>query len=377
MLARCARCQGTFTAERFGLQRCPHCGAELLLADPNAPPGSPPEEPPLPEPHAPPPAPRPGPSPPWSPGEPPSGAVPPLGGAGPTSAGPGPFPGGPDAPPGRWPPPAGGPGAPPAGWGAAPPGEGPPPGAWVPLPGGGWGQYPPPPPVPGELPAPFAERGKRGFFSGFIETWKLVALQPQRFFGRVRADQTGAAVLFAVLASSVGNTVAAVYNYFTGEQAKVAFQEFLERMPEEQGRFLRGYSELFSGGATIAQVIVSPIVALVVVYVAAAVLHLLLVLLRGANRSFDATLTAVAYANGLNLLLVIPGCGGVLAAVWGIVVLVIGLGQIQRCGTGKAAAAVLAPAALACVCCCAALGISAPGLLERAGDAARSGTTNL
>ncbi|HEX9051556.1 MAG TPA: YIP1 family protein, partial [Anaeromyxobacter sp.] len=37
MIARCARCQGTFTTDRFGRQICPHCGSELLLADPNAP----------------------------------------------------------------------------------------------------------------------------------------------------------------------------------------------------------------------------------------------------------------------------------------------------------------------------------------------------
>jgi len=37
MLARCARCQGTFTTDHYGRQRCPHCGSDLVLADPNAP----------------------------------------------------------------------------------------------------------------------------------------------------------------------------------------------------------------------------------------------------------------------------------------------------------------------------------------------------
>jgi Zn-dependent protease with chaperone function/predicted RNA-binding Zn-ribbon protein involved in translation (DUF1610 family) len=32
--ARCASCQETFTTRKFGAQRCPHCGAELILADP-------------------------------------------------------------------------------------------------------------------------------------------------------------------------------------------------------------------------------------------------------------------------------------------------------------------------------------------------------
>jgi hypothetical protein len=56
MLARCAHCQASFTAERFGRQVCPHCGAQLHLAVPApggvgpAPASSPAGPPPLPPP---------------------------------------------------------------------------------------------------------------------------------------------------------------------------------------------------------------------------------------------------------------------------------------------------------------------------------------
>jgi hypothetical protein len=327
MIARCARCQGTFTTDRFGHQTCPHCGSELLLSDPNAPqPGAGPQGAPPPE--APPPQPAP----------PPAGGLPP--------------------PP---PPPAGGYGPPSGGWGSPP--------------GGGWG---PPPPASGsgpDLPSPFAERATRGFFGGFFETWKLVATQPQQFFRRVRIDQTGTAVLFGLIASVAGTIVAGLYNYLSGQQAMATMQELVDKMPEDQARFLRAYVELFSGGAALAQIVISPIVTLVFMYVAAAILHLLLMLFRGAKRPFDATLTAVAYANGLNLLLAVPGCGGLLALVWGLVVLVVGLGEIQRCGSGKAAAAVLTPAALVCLCCCGLLGLGAPALLKGLEEAAKPGKT--
>jgi hypothetical protein len=36
MIARCAKCQNTFSTDRFGAQFCPHCGAEIFLRDPNA-----------------------------------------------------------------------------------------------------------------------------------------------------------------------------------------------------------------------------------------------------------------------------------------------------------------------------------------------------
>lgn len=230
--------------------------------------------------------------------------------------------------------------------------------------------------MPGfELPSPFAERKQRGFFAAFFETWKLVATQPEQFFRRVRIDQTGSAILFGVIASTVGNMVAALYSSLSSQQALLAMQGIAEKLPADQARFMRMYMGLLSGGMTLAQVVLSPILTLVFMYVGAGILHLLLALFRGAKRPFDATLTVVAYANGLGLLLAVPVCGGILALVWSLVVLIIGLGETQRCGSGKAAAAVLAPMALACVCACAVIGISAPALLKGLEGAANQGTT--
>lgn len=332
MLARCARCQGTFTTDHFGLQTCPHCGAELHLADPNAPAGSAaPQEPVTPS-------------------------------AAPPDAAPQP----PPAPPPQPPPVFGTAGAP-AGPGAPPPG------------GPGWGAPPPPPPSPdGSIPSPFAERARRGLVAAFFETWKLVATDPQRFFSRVRIDQTGTAILFGVIAATIGNAAAAVYGYLSSQQALVAFRGVMEKLPEDQARIMRLYEQALSGSFTLAQVVLAPLFTLIGIYVTAAILHLLLLLFRGASRGFDATLTTVAYVNGLNLLLAVPGCGGLLALVWMIVALVIGIAAAHRCGTGRAAAAVLAPAVLVCVCCCGIAGISAPAFLKSLQDAAKeTQTTNL
>jgi len=92
MLARCARCQGTFTTDTFGVQTCPHCGSEIMLADPGAPAGSPPPPAPPPAPPAwagqpPPDASRPGELPPPPP-PPPGGYAPPPGGFSPPPYGP-------------------------------------------------------------------------------------------------------------------------------------------------------------------------------------------------------------------------------------------------------------------------------------------------
>jgi len=341
MLARCARCQGTFTTDRFGLQTCPHCGSELHLADPNAPPPPPEAAPP----------------------QQPAGATPPAWGAPPppppeAGGGPGGSPPAQPPPPGGYGPPPGGPGYPPAGGWAPPPGR---------------------PPGPGpELPSPFAERDRRGFFIAFFETWKLTAIEPRRFFSQVRVDQTGSALLFALLAVTVGSLFQGLYSWVSGQQSALFMGQMMERMPPGESEFFQKFMEFMSGSFVLVQIAAQWVGALVWMFVGAGVVHLLLMLFRGASRGFDATLTVFAYSYGLYVLLVVPLCGSLVAAVWQLVVLIIGLGAAQRCGPGKAAAAVLTPAVLLCCCCIGGLSAAIGGAMGDAmKDAQQVETTSL
>ena len=254
------------------------------------------------------------------------------------------------------------PGPPPGGYG--------PPGAWGPPPGGDWG---PPTGGPGgprgpqgpEQPAPFAERRQRGLFSSFVQTFKLVAMQPGAFFRRVRVDQPGSAVLFGVIAYTIGTIFQGIYSLATGSRVAEVLESVAENMPEEQARYVRMYVESLSGASAVAQIVLAPLAAVVAMYVFAAIVHGILLLIRGAPRGFGATLTAVGYAFGLNLLLVVPGCGGFLALVWAAVAMIVGLGETQRCGVGKSTLAVLSPLLLVVICsCCAAMGLGFGGMLQ-------------
>ena len=327
MLARCARCQGTFTTEKFGVQTCPHCGSELMLADPSGgsaqPAASPPAAPP-----------------------------PPAAGAGlpPPIPPPDPYAGG-ALPPPPLPPP------PPSGWG--------------PL-------HPPPPPNWNEQASPFAERATRGFFSSFFETFKLVGTQPADFFRRVRIDQTGAALLFGVIGSTVGNWASLLFGALTRAATIGQLQARISELPPEAARFLEQFASTIEGltspAATAVQMLIAPLLSLISIYIVAGAIHLLLMLFKGAGRGFDATLTVVAYASGLYLVMAIPQCGGLIAAVWYLAVLIIGLGEAQRSGAGKAALAVFTPAILLCLCCCGLVAIGGAGAwsaFQQAAEAAK------
>jgi hypothetical protein len=74
----------------------------------------------------------------------------------------------------------------------------------------------------------------------------------------------------------------------------------------------------------------------------------------------------------------VPQCGGLIAMVWFLAVLIIGLGEAQRCGPGKAALAVFSPVILLCLCCCGLAflgGAGAWSAIQQAAEAARPKTS--
>lgn len=219
-----------------------------------------------------------------------------------------------------------------------------------------------------EIPSPFADRAKVGFFRGYFQTWKLAAIEPGSFFRRVRLDQPGSAVFFGVISFTVGIVVQTFWTSMTAATVRAQVQEFGDR-------FLKGHEDLItkmteavneatSGAALVREAILAPLSGVVLLFVGAAILHALLLLVGGARRGFNATLTVAGYAMGLSLLQIIPQCGFPVALIWATVVAIVGLSEAHRVGVGRSATAVLLPIVLACICLCAMtlMAISALGL---------------
>jgi hypothetical protein len=115
----------------------------------------------------------------------------------------------------------------------------------------------------------------------------------------------------------------------------------------------------------VAQVVFGWIFVVISAFVAAGILHLMLLLLGGARHDFEATFRVVAFAQATSLLLLIPFCGqfaGGASGLWTLVLYILGLAEAHRIGHGKAAAAVLLPLVLCC-CCVALLGFLFAGTI--------------
>jgi hypothetical protein len=112
---------------------------------------------------------------------------------------------------------------------------------------------------------------------------------------------------------------------------------------------LTGFLE--SGAGLAVQLVTGPIWIVIGAFVAAGIFHVILMVLGGANRDFEATFRVVAYGHAINVIALLPFCGSFLSIIWWIVVLVIGLSVVHRISIGQALVAVLLPFFVCCCCC--------------------------
>ena len=96
--------------------------------------------------------------------------------------------------------------------------------------------------------------------------------------------------------------------------------------------------------------VITPLVALIVLFIWSGLVHLMLTLLGGANRGFATTLRVLCYAQTTQLAVIIPGLGGLIAIVWRLILDVVGLSEAHKTDGWKAALAILLPLLLCCLC---------------------------
>lgn len=102
-------------------------------------------------------------------------------------------------------------------------------------------------------------------------------------------------------------------------------------------------------GVFIGIMICMPLIIAVGSFISAGIFHVSLMLVGAAPKSFEATYRTICYANGsTSVLLLVPFCGGLIQAVWNLVLLVIGFREVNGITTGKAIVAVLLPMAVCC-----------------------------
>jgi hypothetical protein len=185
---------------------------------------------------------------------------------------------------------------------------------------------------------PWDDRQQKGFFSAFIETLQMVLTRPVEAFTVMRREGGfGEPLIYAVVGGSVGAIVSFLFSLLLH-----SFGMFTD-----QRNPLGAMAGM--GIGSIGFIILAPLAIVIVLFIVAGIVHLCLMIVGGANQSFETTFRVLAFTQGsTGVLQLIPVCGGVIAAVWGIVVNCIGLARAHETDTGRAALAVI----IAVIVCC-------------------------
>lgn len=200
---------------------------------------------------------------------------------------------------------------------------------------------PPTPPPVSPAPIPWEERERHGALHAFVETLRLFVLAPQEAFARTReAGDLASPLLWGVICSWLGVVAAQVWSLMLGPLA------WLPLLPDELRAQWAGSVLALGMG-----LVITPLLAILGLFVSAAIVHLFLWMFGGlvASRAgYEGTLRAIAYASVAQIANVVPFVGWLAALVWTVALQTIGLVRLHRTTPGRAVAAVLMPLVLCC-----------------------------
>lgn len=185
---------------------------------------------------------------------------------------------------------------------------------------------------------PWEHRQQRGIFNAFVETLVMVLTKPGEAFSIMKREGgLGEPLIYALIGGCLGGIVSFLFSM--GLQSAGFFADRHDPFG----------SMLAMGSGSVAFVILIPLFVVIGLFVGSAIVHVCLMIVGGANQSFETTFRVVAFSQGsVGPLQMIPVCGGLISAVWGLVCNCIGLARAHNTDTGRAVIAVFLPLIVCC-----------------------------
>lgn len=184
---------------------------------------------------------------------------------------------------------------------------------------------------------PWENRPQLGLVKAFTDTLMMVLTKPAEAFQLMKTE--GGLVeplIYAVIGGSLGFIVYCLFTF--------AFGSF--GMMGNRGN---PFGAMFAGMGLVFMIILAPVFVAVGMFIGAGIIHVCLMLVGGAKRSFETTFRVICFASGsAQPLLVIPFCGGLISGIWGIVAECIGLAKAHETDLGRAVLAVVLPVIICC-----------------------------
>lgn len=170
----------------------------------------------------------------------------------------------------------------------------------------------------GRVVPPWENRSELGTWQGIYKTFKAVLFSPEDLFGTmIFKGGLKEPLAFGLLLGSVGT----MFGFFW--QFLMMSGKLLPLSHALLGRFTMGL--IFLG-----IIILSPIFVAINMLITGGIMHLCLLIVRGAKNGFEGTFRVVAYSQATQILGLIPFIGGLIGWFWHLIVQVIGIREIHE-----------------------------------------------
>jgi hypothetical protein len=185
---------------------------------------------------------------------------------------------------------------------------------------------------------PWEHRRERGLFNAFVETLVMVLTKPGEAFTIMKREGgLGEPLIYALIGGCLGGIVSLLFSL--GLQSVGFFADRHNTFAAMTGM----------GGGSVAFIVLVPLFIVIGLFIGSAIVHLCLMIVGGANQSFETTFRVIAFSQGsTGPLQMIPICGGLIAGVWALVCNCIGLARAHETDTGRAVLAVFLPLIVCC-----------------------------
>jgi hypothetical protein len=185
---------------------------------------------------------------------------------------------------------------------------------------------------------PWEHRQERGLFNAFVETLVMVLTKPgEAFTVMKREGGLGEPLIYALIGGCLGGIVSILFSL--GLQSVGFFADRHDTFAAMAG----------VGAGSAAFIVLVPLFIVIGLFIGSAIVHLCLMIVGGANQSFETTFRVIAFSQGsTGPLQMIPICGGLIAGVWALVCNCIGLARAHETDTGRAVLAVFLPLIVCC-----------------------------
>jgi hypothetical protein len=184
------------------------------------------------------------------------------------------------------------------------------------------------------IASPWETRAEIGLAQGILQTTKEVTFSPRAFFRHTAAEGgVREPLAFGILFGSIGLMLGLFWQVLMSEGSLSSIQI----------RFLGDYG---TGLVFLAAAVLCPLASTVMICLTSLIVHLLLIVVGGGKKGFEATFRAVCYSQATQFWALIPYVGGLLATLWLVVVQVIGIREIHEVSYTRVLIAFLIPVIL-------------------------------